>query len=54
MYVCQPINVGVNEPLKRKMGDIWEDWVDTENMKDVAEILMPTCELVASWIVECY
>ncbi len=52
--MCQPIDVGVNKPLKSKMADLWEEWVDTENMKDVAEIPTPTCELVASWLVKCY
>ena len=52
--MCRPIDVGVNKPLKSKMADLWEEWVDTENMMDVAEIPMPTCELVASWLVECY
>ena len=36
------------------MGDLWKDWVDMENMKDVGEIRTPTRELVASWAVECY
>ena len=52
--MCQPIDVGVNKPLKSKMADLWEEWVDTENMKDVAEIPMPTRELVAIWLAKCY
>ena len=54
MYLCRPIDVWVNMPLTSKMADLWEEWVDTENMKDMAVISMPTCELVMSWVVECY
>ena len=54
MYVCQTIDVVANKPFKSKMADLWEEWVDTENMKDVAEILMPIRKLLASWVVECY
>ncbi len=43
-YVCQPIDVGANKPLKSKMADLWEECVDTENMKDVAEIPTPPRE----------
>ncbi len=53
-YMYQPIDAGMNKPLKSKIGDLWEDWVDMESMKDVSEIPTPTHELVASWAVECY
>ena len=50
----QQIDVWVNKPLRSKMGDLCKDWVDTENLKDAAEIPIPTHELVGSWAVECY
>ena len=52
--MCQPIDMGVNKPLKSKIADLREEWVDMENMKDVSEILTPTHKLVVSWVVECY
>ena len=39
--------------MKNKMAYLWEEWMDTENIKDVAEILTPTCKLVTSCVVEC-
>ena len=26
-YLCQPVDVGVNRPIKNKMTENWEDWM---------------------------
>ena len=31
-YLCQSIDVGVNKPIKNKVAEQWEDWVDMEGV----------------------
>ena len=31
-YLCQPIDVAVNKPIKNAVAEHWEDWADTEGI----------------------
>jgi hypothetical protein len=53
-YLCQPIDVGVNKPIKNKMADKWEDWLEEEEVQNGKALMTPSCELIASWVVETY
>ena len=26
-YLCQPVDVGINSPIKKEMMELWEDWM---------------------------
>ena len=53
-YLCQPIDVGVNGPVKSTLEDKWEDWLDAKNLKDGNAMTTPSRELIATWVVEAY
>ena len=53
-YLCQPIDVGVNKPIKNKVAEQWEDWVDTEGVQKGEEMKTPSRELIANWVGEAY
>ena len=53
-YLCQPIDVGVNKPIKNKMADKWEDWLEEEEVQNGKALMTPSRELIASWVVETY
>ncbi len=50
-YLCQPVNVGINKPIKKRLTKLWEDW-----MTDGAEIVNkitkePPCKQVTEWLL---
>ena len=52
-YLCQPIDVGINKPLKCLMRAKWEDWMVTEGVANgVAK--EPSRKQVAEWLVDAY
>ncbi len=51
-YLCQPIDIGVNKPIKIKVAEQWEDWVDTEGVKRGKEMKTPLHEDIANWVGE--
>ena len=55
-YLCQPIDVNINRPIKVVLLDMWEDWLEMEVVKNdgVFQIQTPSCELIANWVVEVY
>ena len=53
-YLCQPIDVGVNRPIKHAMAEQWEDWTDAEGVQNGNSMSTPPRELIATWIVEAY
>ncbi len=53
-YLCQPIDVGINKPIKCRLHQKWEDWM-TEGEGIVDGVAKePSRKLVAEWIVEVY
>ena len=53
-YLCQPIDVGVNRPIKHAMAEQWEDWIDSEGVQNGNVMATPPRELIATWVVEAY
>ena len=53
-YLCQPIDVGVNRPIKHAMAEQWEDWIDSEGVQNGNVMATPPHELIATWVVEAY
>jgi hypothetical protein len=52
-YLCQPIDVGINKPLKSLMRAKWEDWMAGEGMVNrIAK--KPSRQQVAEWLVDVY
>ena len=51
-YLYQPINVGINRPIKSATSDQWEDWLDAKDFKTGQDIKSPPRELIAMWIIE--
>jgi hypothetical protein len=53
-YLCHPVDVGINKPIKTRLTKLWEDW-----MMDGAGVLNgiakePSCKQVAEWLLEAY
>jgi hypothetical protein len=52
-YLCQPIDVGINKPLKSLMPAKWEDWMAGEGVVNgIAK--EPSHQQVAEWLVDAY
>ena len=47
-YLCQPVDVGINRPIKQKMAQLWEDWMIDEG---AATNKTPHRKLIAEWIM---
>jgi hypothetical protein len=53
-YLCQPIDVGINKPIKCGLRRKWEDWmVDGEGIV-AGQAKEPSRKLIAEWLVEIY
>ena len=53
-YLCQPIDVGINKPIKCGLRGKWEDWmVDGEGIV-AGHAKEPSRKLIAEWLVEVY
>ena len=53
-YLCQPVDVGINKPIKTRLTKLWEDW-----MTDGAEVMNgiakePPRNQVAECLLEAY
>ncbi len=46
--------MGVNKPIKNKMANKWEDWLEEEEVQNGEALMMPSRKLIASWVVETY
>ncbi len=53
-YLCQPIDVGINKPIKCRLRGKWENrMVDGEGIVD-GGAKEPTRKMIAEWLVEVY
>ena len=48
--LCQPVDVGINKPLKSRVRNQWEDWM-VDQGDNVAKYNPPSRETVANWVV---
>ena len=54
MYLCQPMDVGINKTIKTAMREKWEDWmIDGDGLVSGVE-KEPSRKMVAEWILEVY
>jgi hypothetical protein len=52
-YLCQPIDVEINKPLKDAMREKWEPWMTTGGIVNgIAK--EPTHQQVENWLVDAY
>jgi hypothetical protein len=50
---CQPLDVGVNKPIKTNMKNQWEDWMLLEGLMD-GVTKPPPCDLVVMWTISAF
>ena len=48
---CQPLDVGVNKPLKKLVREQCEDWMLEEGLGTDGQSIQPTRELVVHWTI---
>jgi hypothetical protein len=53
-YLCQPVDVGVNHPIKKAMTEQWEDWMNEGDGVDAWAAKTSSCQLVAEQIIRSY
>ena len=53
-YLCQPIDVGVNRPLKKAIKNLWEDWMYDTVGENGWDAVTPSCKMIATWVSEVY
>ena len=53
-YLCQPIDVGINKPIKCGLRAKWEErMVDGDGIVN-GQAKEPSCKMVADWLMEVY
>ena len=53
-YLCQPIDVRINKPIKTRLHEKWEDWMtDGEGIADYV-VKESSRKMVAEWLVVTY
>ena len=53
-WLCQPIDVGINHPIKKEMTEQWEKWLFNGGGVVDGVAKEPTRNLVAEWIIGAY
>jgi hypothetical protein len=54
MYLCQPIDIRINRPVKSHLHQKWEGWmVEGDGIVD-GFAKEPSCKMVAEWVVQVY
>ena len=52
-YLCQPIDMGINKPLKSAMREKWEEWMIRDGIVH-GRAKEPSCKQVTEWLVDVY
>ena len=52
--LCQPVDVGINKPLKSRIRQEWLDWMMGEGVDTSKVSIPPTREMIAGWVLEGY
>lgn len=50
--LCQPIDIGVQKPIKNALLEQWEDWMDTEEVGEGRKIKTTSCQIIITWVVD--
>ena len=53
-YLCQPVDVGINRPIKVEMTEQWEEWMVSGGGVADGVAKTPSRAQVAEWIVGAY
>ena len=53
-WLCQPVDVGINRPIKKEMTEQWEKWMFNGGGVVNGVAKEPTRNLVAEWIIGAY
>ncbi len=53
-YLCQPVDIGINRPIKKAMMEQWEDWMYAGGGVVEGVAKTPSRKLVAEWIIDTY
>jgi hypothetical protein len=53
-YLCQPVDIGINRPIKKAMMEQWEDWMYAGGGVVEGVAKTPSRKLVAEWIIGTY
>ena len=53
-YLCQPIDVGINKPIKNGLHDKWDQWMVEGDGIVNSQAKEPSCKMVAEWLVDIY
>ena len=44
----------MNKPIKNLVEEQWEDWADTEGIREGRDMKSPSLKLILSWVGEAY
>eukprot|EP00956_Cyclotella_meneghiniana_P034504 scaffold105647_cov92-Cyclotella_meneghiniana.AAC.2 len=50
-YLCQPLDVGVNRPLKKFVKREWDDWMEAEG---AVTLQKPSRKLIGEWVLKAW
>jgi hypothetical protein len=53
-YLCQPVDIGINRPIKKAMMEQWEDWMYAGGGVVEGVAKPPSRKLVAEWIIDTH
>ncbi len=51
--LCQPVDVGINKPLKSGIRALWEDWMIEEGL-ETTSTTPPSHGLIVEWVLSVY
>ena len=54
--LCQPVDVGINKPFKKRIRDLWQTWMmgDMSQGTTTVTVSAPTRELIRDWCIDAY
>ena len=54
--LCQPVDVGINKPFKKRIHDLWQTWMmgDMSQGTTTVTVSAPTRELIRDWCINAY
>ena len=53
-YLCQPIDIGINKPIKSQLHEKWEQWMMEGGGVVDGKVWEPPRKMVAEWVVGMY
>ncbi len=53
-YLCQPIDIGINKPLKCGLRGKWEEWMVEGNGIVDGQSKEPSRQMIAEWVAAVY